>query len=298
MKKKRGGKRSKPSSISHGRPPIIRKPTTTLSSKATRSLIRGHHQLCKQHVIATAQGDLATAETLQAQLEQRGGLLKYQEASINGQSSERGGDSSKVLMDWLKPFADGLRRLPASTTTAAGAKLRMLEVGALSRDNVCARSGCFDMTRIDLHPQDDSILQQDFMARPFPRTELEMFDIISLSLVLNYVPISVSRGEMLRRLSGFLRPVADRDEEWRGVFPSVFMVLPSPCVTNSRYLNEARLEEIMSYLGFSRARRKLSAKLIYYLWRHESGPALGEVSFKKKEVHPGRIRNNFAIVLK
>ena len=70
----------------------------------------------------------------------------------------------------------------------------MLEVGALRIDNACSRSGLLDVTRIDLHSQHPDIQTQDFMERPLPSAsafETEGFDILSLSIVFNYVGDSV-----------------------------------------------------------------------------------------------------------
>lgn len=172
---------------------------------------------------------------------------------------------------------------------------RMLEVGALRVDNAAARSGLFAFVeRIDLHAQEKGILTQDFMQRPLPTSEQEEgFDVVSLSLVLNYVGDPAARGEMLRRVEGFLRQRRkpreteepekpeerrysdeddnndERETDGSSMFPGLFLVLPAPCVTNSRYLDEERLEAMMRGLGYVRAKRKLSLKLVYYFWRWE-----------------------------
>ncbi len=296
MVKKKKQKSQRPALLSHGRPPTIyNKPSASLSSKATRTLIRSYHQLNKALSRATADGDPVTASDIQAQIERQGGLQAYQAASITGQKSERGGDSSKVLVDWLAPLNNG--RLGEAN------KLRLLEVGALRTDNACSRCSFLDVTRIDLHAQTAGILQQDFNLRPLPVSEKETFDIISLSLVLNYVPDASGRGEMLKRICPFLRlPQCLVDPVIEEFLPSLFLVLPAPCVNNSRYLTETRLTDIMGTLGFVMIRRKLSAKLVYYLWRWR-GVARGGTdvgrgkSFKKEEIEPGGKRNNFAIVL-
>ncbi|KAI9817304.1 MAG: hypothetical protein M1832_004726 [Thelocarpon impressellum] len=293
-------KRKKPLSLAAGRPPKanIHKPTPTLSSRTTRTLIRTHHTLQKQLARAEAAGDTPLAEELQAQVEAQGGLRAYQVASIHGQASERGGDSSRVMVDWLKPVIKGAK---------CERELRMLEVGALSCRNACARSGLFrNVTRIDLHSQDkQGILTQDFMARPLPADEGERFEVVSLSLVLNYVPDSAGRGEMLKRTTQFLSDAYPSGGSTEGgnetLFPSLFLVLPLPCVANSRYMDEGRLTEMMRALGYSLCRRKLSSKLAYYLWLYDASfvPQDGRLAktFKKTEVNPGRTRNNFAIVL-
>jgi 25S rRNA (adenine2142-N1)-methyltransferase len=291
MAGKRSGK-----SLSSGRPPNVTKPKASLSSQATRTLIRSHHQLNKKLETAKSKGNDAEVEALQKQIEDLGGLKSYQQASIQGQSNDRGGDSSVVLMKWLEPTAAALSK--------AEQKLRLLEVGALSTSNVCSKSGHFDVQRIDLNSQGDGILQQDFMERPLPKSAAEQFDIISLSLVLNYVPDAPGRGEMLKRTCQFLdtRHRIDRDAAVQAVFPALFLVLPAPCITNSRYMDEGRLGEIMGSLGYVMLQRKQTAKLVYYLWQLKSLPSETRTKtktrkFPKKEVNPGAGRNNFSVIV-
>ena len=277
--------------LSSGRPPNTIKPKASLSSQATRTLIRSHHQLNKQVEAAKAKGDNAETERLQKRIKDLGGLRSYQQASIQGQSNERGGDSSTVLIAWLKPMNPDL--------SSAKPRLRLLEVGALSTKNACSRSGYFDVQRIDLNSQEGSILQQDFMQRPLPQDDTEKFDLISLSLVVNYVPDAVGRGEMLRRTCRFLDVSQDagRIPRTQATFPALFIVLPAPCITNSRYMDEARLSSIMKSIGYALLQRKHTAKLVYYLW-HLAQPVMsGKAQFPKKEVNPGVTRNNFSIVL-
>lgn len=163
------------------------------------------------------------------------------------------------------------------------------------------------------------------MELPLPKDERRLFDVVSLSLVVNYVGDPEGRGEMLGRVADFLRsrsekkqradqvkveesdelPVGkheDIDGKVEAIFPVLFLVLPAPCVNNSRYLDEERLKAILETLGFSLVRRKLSSKLIYYLWRHDGpkgreGKGKSNAVFKKKEIRTGKDRNNFAIVL-
>ncbi|SLM35720.1 25S rRNA (adenine(2142)-N(1))-methyltransferase, Bmt2 [Lasallia pustulata] len=286
--------------LSHGRPPTIQKPAT-LSSQATRSLIRTHHALQKRLTAALAANNTALAASLQAQIDAAGGLPKYQQASITGQSSNRGGDSSRVLVDWLSPL---LSRDKSTADAVSHPPLRLLEVGALSPSNACSRSPLFSVTRIDLHSQHPSeIEEQDFMERPVPEgaeaLDREGFDVVSLSLVVNYVPDAAERGEMLRRVVKFLRRRSGR-QGGAGLgetMPALFLVLPAPCVLNSRYLDEGRLEAIMGSLGYVLKERKVSRKLVYYLWRLEGSNKGRRRAWKKEELKPGGARNNFAIVL-
>lgn len=210
-----------------------------------------------------------------------------------------------MLVEWLKE--SGLE-IPAVE------KYRILEIGALSPSNACSRSKFFDVERIDLHSQHPDILEQDFMERAAPGTGEELenkgFDVVSLSLVVNYVPDAAGRGEMLGRVGRFLRrgekkervgwlkeSNGEKEEAAKGLFPALFLVLPASCVGNSRYLDEGRLEGILRSLGFVRVKRKMSTKLVYYLWRFEGFNGVNEVAFPKEEVRKGRDRNNFAIVL-
>ena len=177
----------------------------------------------------------------------------------------------------------------------------MLEVGALKIDNACSRSGLLDVTRIDLHSQHPDIQTQDFMERPLPSAaalETDGFDILSLSLVVNYVGDAVGRGEMLKRVSSFLRPSSSEScEIASSVIPALFLVLPAPCILNSRYFDEERLESILRSLGYTRLRRHLSSKLVYYLWRYQQGQEEEGVTFRKEELRSGKSRNNFAVII-
>ncbi|KAK2749158.1 hypothetical protein FQN57_006773 [Myotisia sp. PD_48] len=285
--------KSRPKSLSHGRPPAAKfSKNVSLSSKATRNLIRSHHQLHKSRARALAEGNEKLVSELDQAIASRGGLESYQLASKKGQSKERGGDSSKVLLEWLDP--ELLTHLAQESV-----RLRLLEVGALSSKNACSGVKCLDVTRVDLNSQEAGILQQDFMERPLPETEDDRFHIISLSLVLNYVPDSVLRGEMLRRTSAFLTAsIPSPEPRVGGLLPSLFLVLPAACVLNSRYLTEERLGEIMSALGYKLLKRKVTTKLIYYLWQHSNALKTKNVEFKKEILSSGRERNNFSVILK
>lgn len=272
----------RPMLMSHTRPPTVKSKQAALSSKATRNLIRSHHRLLKARAQALAAGDEAQVSSIDAQIRANGGLESYQVASKLGQSLERGGDSSKTLIDWMKPqLSHGKGSVP---------KLRVLEVGALSTKNACSTNPALDVTRIDLNSQEPGILKQDFMERPLPSTDDDQFHIISLSLVLNYVPDARGRGEMLKRCVKFLTPKAPIQFN-----PCLFLVLPIACVDNSRYLTENRLLEILASLGFHLVHSKKTSKLIFQLWEYTGD--CSPKSFKKEMLSPGKKRNNFAIIL-
>lgn len=99
---------------------------TTLSRKATQATISRFHTLLKRRAAiehrldgdsgrSTSRVDALQKElaSLNAELESLGGLEAYQHASTLGQSSQRGGDSSKVLIKWLKQLRSD-DKLPAA----------------------------------------------------------------------------------------------------------------------------------------------------------------------------------------
>jgi 25S rRNA (adenine2142-N1)-methyltransferase len=70
---------------------------------------------------------------------------------------------------------------------------RLLEVGAVRPDNYGDCTSWIDVTAIDLHSRHPSILEQDFLLMDASQHR-EAWDIISLSLVLNFVPGGKDRG--------------------------------------------------------------------------------------------------------
>lgn len=308
--------------LSNTRPPLNHshaRVSTSLSSSLTRTIIREHHTLQKRLASALSKGDNQLITSLRDQIEANGGLALYQRASILGQSAERGGDSGIVLKRWISeafPRWAERREQKVQHEPRENMKIRILEVGALKVDNVCSRTSYFSVERIDLQSQHPEIKTQDFMQRPLPSTPEDSFDIVSLSLVLNYVGTPAGRGEMLLRVEKHLRrpkihlsggndiqegamaPRSDHEESL--LLPSLFLVLPASCVTNSRYLNEDKLEAMLNSLGYEMVRKKLSANLIYYLFRlvqgHETSVKMKGQRWKKEEIRKGGKRNNFAIV--
>lgn len=142
------------------------------------------------------------------------------------------------------------------------------------------------------------------MERPIPdgpeALDREGFDVVSLSLVVNYVGDAAGKGEMLRRVGKFLRRGNGLQGEGalRDAIPALFLVLPAPCVLNSRYMDEERLKEILESLGYALKERKMSRKLVYYLWRFEGSDKARRKAWKKEELKTGGARNNFVIVLR
>ncbi|KAJ4320349.1 25S rRNA (adenine2142-N1)-methyltransferase [Neodidymelliopsis sp. IMI 364377] len=280
--------------LSSGRPPI-NKPKERMSAQQSRTIIRTHHRLQKEHAVAVKRGDTDTAEKLAKAIEKNGGITKYQAASKQGQAKDRGGDSSKLLVEWLIESGVVDRKFRGQDATGK-VPFKCLEVGALSTTNEISKfPQSIEMTRIDLNSQGAGIQKQDFMERPLPVSDQDRFDILSLSLVLNYVPDAPGRGEMLKRVTEFLRRAQGEETERSATLPLLFFVLPLPCIDNSRYVDEARLLEIMHSLGFTLLKKRLTPKLCYYLLCLTGDRTL--TRFEKKKIRDGPAMNNFSIVV-
>lgn len=78
----------------------------------------------------------------------------------------------------------------------------------------------------------------------------------------------------------------------------LFIVLPLPCLTNSRYLTREHFAEIMKAVGFTLARERFrtGGKVIYSLWRRTQ-PQQTHGLDKKRLLNDGKKRNNFCILL-
>lgn len=220
---------------------------------------------------------------IDSEISKRGGIETYQIASSLGQDRKRGGDSSKILVKWIKEI--GWNNSDA----------KALEIGCLSSQNDISTSKLFkDITRIDLHSQEPGVIeQQDFLERPLPKDDFERYNLISCSLVINFVPTPEKRGEMLCRICKFLQePTSNRKS-------LLFLVLPSPCVENSRYCDLTIMNHISSKLGFEEMKFYQTPKLSYWLYEWNGSKNVdNHFALRKKEVRSGSNRNNFSIVIK
>lgn len=294
-----GLRKSKARSLSHGRPPLLKRSGSGLSSKATKNIIQKHHNLLKVQSQAIRSGDLKKAETITKEIEGNGGLERYQIASQTGQLDARGGDTSKVLKSWLEE-ADQLKAAFEEPGVHEMRHISVLEIGCLSPHNAISKCKGIDIVRIDLHSTDPDILEEDFMQRPLPISDNTKFDLISLSLVLNYVAEPSERGDMLLRTTRFLRHIEgsqpSETQAQQKCYPALFLTLPLPCVTNSRYMTEKHLQDIMSSLGYELRFSKSTAKLFYSLW-HFNQRRAQKKEFKRIEISPGKRKNNFSVVI-
>ncbi|KAL6052435.1 25S rRNA (adenine2142-N1)-methyltransferase [Balamuthia mandrillaris] len=247
-------------------------------------------------------------EELHRQLEELGGLEVYQQSSLRGESCQHYKAFNSSL--WVLPEIRSRRLYQKSCgrsdaerdgevegssgaqepAAASGRKLRLLDVGAIT-NHYSKESNWLQVTAIDLHPQDPSVLQADFfefapilLRSRLPATATEQqeeaekeatgaeeespeggcFDVIVLSLVLNFVGDPRRRGEMLCHCANLLKAGTGH----------LFVVLPLPCLSNSRYLNHGLFLRLMEEgLGFTFAGNKKSNKLAFYIFRKQDGNA-------------------------
>lgn len=233
---------------------------------------------------------------IQAGLDSLGGLAQYQAWSLTGSAKSGQTPTSKWCMEALKEVYEHQRDLP---------KFRVLDVGAIT-GTAYSKYRWVDPTYIDLHPQGDNVQKYSFFDYPLPTKPEEHFNMVALSLVINFVGDVRKRGEMLRHVHKYL-PQNDATPGF------CFLVLPLSCLTNSRYMKQSHLRAILSSLGFNVLKQSDSAKLSRWLLQRKplaerkqaaeasEAPNAAEdwdgTVFKKRELNPGNDRNNFAIVV-
>jgi 25S rRNA (adenine2142-N1)-methyltransferase len=193
---------------------------TSSKPEVTRSVIREFHVLLKKQAQlqknrtqdATTSSELSD---IQKRIDELGGLERYQHMSATGQKDDRGGGSQKILIGWMKEL--GLHRRGADAGKLKFARSpslvsmyfpdsslqihRLLEVGALLPDNYQSCSSWIDNHPIDLNSRHPAIQQQDFFL--LDRQEnFEKWSVISLSLVVNFVPEPKDRGMRFQPVPG------------------------------------------------------------------------------------------------
>lgn len=154
----------------------------------TARLIRKFHVLNKE--LAKCKADpqfIKREQEILKEMEAMGGLDWYQKASQLGQSKSRGGDSSKWLIQTLKSHCNELVDL-------CNKPVKVLDIGAVAPDNYKPYSSWITAKPIDLNPQDPAIQKQDFLQMKPPSSDDDKFDIVCLSLVINFVGDPKDRG--------------------------------------------------------------------------------------------------------
>ncbi|WFD28783.1 25S rRNA (adenine(2142)-N(1))-methyltransferase [Malassezia nana] len=242
-------------------------------------VIAQYHALEKQLARATPE----ERDKLRAAQRALGGLAVYQDQSVTGGAVDRGGESGKWCVKVLKEL------WPLSR------KIRLLDVGAIAGTAYARWPGLVDVTSLDLQPRADHVIQSDFFDFPVPNDDMEKYDVVGLSLVLNFVGDLHRRGAMLAHAHQYLRA---------GGF--VYVVLPLACVNNSRYMTHAHFRAMVHSIGYDVVRQEDSAQLTRWLLQqrdHVPGtppdttlPYWDGTVFKKRELRGGAHRNNFCVL--
>lgn len=245
-------------------------------------------------------------EDIEQELNDLGGLVVYQKASIVG---EKRFNSSSYFLNSMGGCLKKLRK-------DLNRPLQLLDVGALGENYVKERSW-IHTTAIDLHPTCTFVKQADFFDLPQANssekvnhgTEITIpaggFDIIALSLVINFVGDPTKRGEMIQKAYHLLQkklPLTgdnlDLLSSGEGFGGLLYVVVPRPCVDNSRYLDQTQYLKIFESCGFHLITSKYSTKLAFHIfYRRSSDMKASTIKFPKKKLRDGPSLNNFSIII-
>lgn len=184
---------------------------------------------------------------------------------------------------------------------------RLLEVGALKPDNYATCSFWIDNHPIDLHSQHPSIAEQDFLLMD-EFANREAWDLISLSLVVNFVPDPHDRGKLIANVQSTLSDIFRCKGRmlrlaWSMLAPGglLFLALPLPCVLNSRYTTIPHIQQIMAHIGFreDKIKWKKDGKMIYWLYSKQAPEVTSDAATLSRKVVlvQGSGRNNFSVLL-
>lgn len=190
---KRGGQKHKKKADKHGE----------VDAKAKEAASEHARKIAQFHALEKRIAAASSAEERQTLLKEQdalGGLQEYQQASLHG---ARHGESSKWLVTELEK-RHGRR------------ETRLLDVGAIAGTSY-KKYTSIKPTYIDLNPQAEHVIKADFRDYPVPE---QPFDVVCLSLVLNFVGSIDDRVQILRRAHKFLKPEG-----------YLYTVLPRACVS-------------------------------------------------------------------
>ena len=232
------GEKKKKKKKSHKPPLILPVVPKVGSASQRRELINGYHNTVKKAEVV-AQTEPSKVNQVQKELQELGGLQRYQEASLLGQSSGYRYNTAKWVVKMLKQYNI---RPPSGEKR----RLTLLDVGSLCNNYV--DTAWLNVLAIDLNPCHPSVRKQDF----FELDVAQLFDVVVLSLVVNFVGTPAKRGEMLRRSAELLREGGH-----------LFLVLPKACVVNSRYMDDELLIRIINALNMRLIMSKHSTKLAF-----------------------------------
>lgn len=264
-----------------------RKPVVEVSRRKDRTIINEFHTLNKKIEAVQKNPSMPNEDkaskiaVLEAKQEKLGGLNAYQHASKLGEVRHGSFNSSKWVIKQLKAFnvRPPTQKLKPNATDGPSEKLNLLDVGAL-QNNYQKHVKWIQCTPIDLNPQSSEVQKADLLTID----AREKYDVVVMSLVINFEGDLRKRGDMLRKCQQL---IVDQGH--------LFFVIPLPCLKNSRYLNEVLFVSMMNSLGFDVCVSHKSKKLSFFMFRKTRQCQVK--SFPKQVLRKGGNRNNFAIVL-
>lgn len=201
-------------------------PTNTASDgpSAHSLLIASFHALEKK---LAQTNDEAERKKLLMEREALGGLKAYQDASLAGVDKVKGGESGKWIVQTIREVRGNKRE-----------DIKLLDVGSLSGTSF-VKYPWIKATSIDIEPRGPNVQQVDFFKLQVPPTEEERYDVVSLSMVINFLGDIQERGRMLIHAHRYLKKGGH-----------LALILPLACVNNSRYCTHERLQEILKSCGW------------------------------------------------
>lgn len=257
-----------------------KKPVVEINVRKDRKVINEYHILNKKidairkNPSISREDKASKIAALKAKKDKLGGINAYQQASRLGEAHHGSFNSAKWIVKQLKVL-----NLRLAQEEGTSDKLRLLDVGALD-NNYQRHVKWIECTAIDLNPQSGNVKKADFLTLNVK----EKYDVIVMSLVINFEGDVRKRGDMLRKCEKLIN-----DQGY------LFIVLPLPCLKNSRYLNKGHLISMMDSLGFEVCVTHNSKKLSFFIFK-KTRKCQAKL-FPKEVLRKGGNRNNFAIVL-
>lgn len=219
--------------------------------------------------------------SLERKIQALGGLATYQKASKKGEELHGACNTST----WVVRILCQLGRQPMSAEKTPAEKdtrpsaLRLLDVGALSLNY--QRQRWIEARAIDLRSACPGVQAIDF----FDLDEGEpLYDVVVLSLVVNFVGDARRRGDMVHKAARHLKP--------NGL---LFLILPLACVDNSRYCNQEKIQQLLNDFGLDE-RAVHQSKCLYYAVFELVHPGRPRTPRARTQVRHGDNHNNFCVL--
>lgn len=284
--------------------------TTFSSTSESLAVIAAYHtaekrlkQLVTDRSISAEERERKRTE-IEQEKRRLGGLETYQRASMYGAASS-GYTCSRSIVPLIKKHLP--RRHDDNT------KPFVLDIGAIDHQYEDFESQLVVLP-IDLNPQHEKVVRADFFnfAREMIQTQRvptcatsvlcedrlhqSHFDVVIMSLVLNFVGDPRERGQMLALASRLMR-----------VGGLLFVSLPSACLANSRYMDNDRFQGLVCSLGYEVVNVSISKKIYLGTFRLRKAFETYDASrgtfrfkneFRRVHLRRGDKRNNFCVMLK